>query len=128
MGQNVLCRERRELENRIRACLHELSEHAQKASQLARRRESSTPLDFHSVQTAFSAVSERLKTLQECLEIHEAEHKCGMLPDLAIKVQVRPQTSTPTAESRVLRMDNSLSSDSDSSAVGESRGIFEDGT
>jgi hypothetical protein len=83
----VTCKERRELERLIHACLSSMGYSSRSAGKVAREAQQAKLLDFRLLQRDYVIERARLTTLQECLAIHRRLHGCGYEPAPAVPRQ-----------------------------------------
>lgn len=72
----LVCEERRELENRVAACVRAIHHNSSDAGVLASEGKSSRSKDFEKLEHDYAVVAARLEALRECLEIHIRIHRC----------------------------------------------------
>ena len=75
-NSGLACRERRELEKRIHACVRSMTYSSAPAAKLARGSQQSKWLDFQVLQADYATERARLETLLECLALHQRLHRC----------------------------------------------------
>lgn len=70
------CTEKNELEARIRNCVRLISRLSNQAGVLARSSHSEAAAQFQLKKLEIHAQNMRLRTLRECLDIHQSAHGC----------------------------------------------------